>query len=165
MDRRRFLFTTGCGTPLGGCGWLAPPDRSSLTDTGMNAMPSNPRVKPIGAPPLLAPCGIECGSCPIRRPAGDPAIAETLAADWRKAGRAAARADWFKCQGCRGPEALVWDENCKIRHCCLHEKRLAHCGLCPDFPCVLITQFANDGHPTHRAAVERLKGMSISLNR
>jgi len=105
----------------------------------------------------IAPCGIDCATCPILKAANDPGFAKNLAEDWRKGGQSEAKADWFKCQGCRGPDSLVWSENCKIRQCCSKEKRLQNCSVCKDFPCELITTFENDGFPHHKTAVERLR--------
>ena len=107
----------------------------------------------------LAACGLDCGACPIRKAANDRGSAEELAEDWRKTGHPEAEADWFKCQGCHGPEGLVWGKDCKIRECCAKDRRLKNCGQCVDFPCELIIEYENDGHAHHRAAIKRLREM------
>ena len=107
--------------------------------------------------PMIAPCGMNCDECPIRRAANDKAFAEELAAQWRKSGRTETTAEWFTCQGCHGPEDLVWSGDCRIRSCCIKEKRLANCSLCDEFPCSLIDEFETDGYGHHAKAVQYLK--------
>ena len=108
---------------------------------------------------LLAPCGIICTDCAIYKAAKDKEMAEKLAERWRSAGHKDATADWFKCNGCRGNEKLVWMEDCRIRKCCLKIKRLSNCSLCDEFQCDLITKFENDPFPQHKNAVANLRRM------
>lgn len=107
----------------------------------------------------IAPCGIDCAACSIRRAANDPDFAENLAAEWRVTEHPAAQAEWFRCQGCRGPAELVWGEDCAIRACCIGEKQHADCSHCGEFPCPTITAFGSDGAPHHARAFENLKQM------
>ncbi len=107
----------------------------------------------------IAACGMDCSVCPIRKAANDSEFAEKLAGRWRKSGHPDAKAEWFKCQGCHGPKDVLWTEDCKIRECCVEEKKLKNCSQCSDFPCDLINAFGNDGNDNHRAAFERLREM------
>ena len=109
---------------------------------------------------MISACGLVCTECPIYRAAGDAEFAEELAQGWREGGHAEAKAEWFRCRGCHGPDELVWTEDCKIRACCKGEKGLANCSWCGEFPCALIVEFENDGHAHHRAAVKRLREMA-----
>ena len=113
---------------------------------------------------MIAPCGIDCDSCPILKAVNDTEFAEKLAADWRKSGHPKAEAGWFKCQGCRGDDTLVWGEDCAIRKCCLKERQLENCSLCQDFPCKLITDFETDGATHHKAAVANLRQFRATRN-
>jgi len=109
---------------------------------------------------MTAPCGIVCEECAIYKAASDREAAEALAQEWRDGGRKDAKADWFTCQGCHGPAELVWSGDCKIRQCCLVERRLDNCSDCGDFPCERIIEFENDGYDHHRAAVANLCRMA-----
>lgn len=62
-------------------------------------------------------CGLACGQCGYR--------------------------EEVHCPGCTGMERPFWGESCPVKSCC-EEKKLAHCGLCPAFPCDLLRQFAYD---------------------
>ena len=111
---------------------------------------------------LLGACGMDCAACPILKAANDTAFAEQLAEGWRNSGSPNAKAEWFRCQGCHGPEALIWSGDCKIRACCVKGKNLKNCSQCAEFPCNLSTAFENDGNPNHQAAVNRLRRMKES---
>ena len=118
-----------------------------------------PSRTPSGDDVELAPCGIDCAACNTRRAANDAQFAEQLAAKWRQSGQPKATADWFKCQGCRGPSELVWSEGCAIRACCIGQRHLDNCGQCEGFPCDHITRFETDGYKHHAQAVKRLREM------
>lgn len=49
----------------------------------------------------------------------------------------------MNCQGCTQIDKPFWGESCPVKACC-EEKELAHCGLCKDFVCDLLHQFAYD---------------------
>ena len=61
-------------------------------------------------------CGLLCGECRFHTESG--------------------------CRGCVYIENPFWGK-CPVKSCC-EEKGLAHCGLCPQFPCELLRQFAYD---------------------
>jgi hypothetical protein len=110
---------------------------------------------------MTAPCGIDCTGCPIRRAAGDPDYAEKLAQEWRKEGHSDAVAGWFTCQGCHGDDSLVWGDDCRIRQCCIHQKKLDNCSFCNEFPCNLIRDFESDEHDHHTLAVANMRSLRI----
>lgn len=62
-------------------------------------------------------CGILCSQCAYREQMG--------------------------CEGCIHIQKPFWGENCPVKSCC-EAKKQAHCGLCADFPCGLLNQFAYD---------------------
>lgn len=62
-------------------------------------------------------CGILCGECEYRNQPG--------------------------CMGCTQITKPFWSESCPVKNCC-EGKNLEHCGLCGDFPCALLQQFAYD---------------------
>jgi len=47
------------------------------------------------------------------------------------------------CGGCVHITKPFWDDACPVKDCC-EGKGLEHCGLCSDFPCDLLNQFAYD---------------------
>lgn len=47
-----------------------------------------------------------------------------------------------KCRGCLEIAKPFWtDTGCPVKQCC-EEKHLVHCGLCEDFPCSMLHDFA-----------------------
>ena len=62
-------------------------------------------------------CGILCGECEYR--------------------------EKMNCGGCVHIEKPFWGDSCPVKSCC-EGKTLEHCGLCGDFPCDLLNQFAYD---------------------
>ena len=49
----------------------------------------------------------------------------------------------MNCKGCIAITKPFWGDVCPVKTCC-EEKKQEHCGLCPDFPCDLLTQFSYD---------------------
>jgi hypothetical protein len=80
----------------------------------------------------LAPCGIDCNTCK-QRPKD--------------------------CDGCHAQSDHLWCSDCKIRVCCLFDKKLDNCSLCGEFPCQAILAFESDKWVHHRKAVKRLREM------
>lgn len=66
---------------------------------------------------IASRCGILCGECAYR--------------------------EQMNCAGCVHIEKPFWGESCPVKSCC-EEKGLEHCGLCEEFPCGLLNQFAYD---------------------
>jgi hypothetical protein len=111
---------------------------------------------------MIAPCGIDCGPCPIRRAANDPGFRARFTEEARGSWAPDATEDWWKCQGCGGDDSLCWGSDCGIRHCCLGERELQDCSWCADFPCRLIEEFDADEHEHHSDAVDSLRRMRAS---
>jgi len=49
----------------------------------------------------------------------------------------------INCGGCVHITKPFWGDSCPVKDCC-EGKGLEHCGLCGDFPCDLLNQFAYD---------------------
>lgn len=113
---------------------------------------------------MMAVCGLDCGTCDIRRAPEDPDAAQSVVDWFRKRG-------WLEedegiaqvieremyCTGCRGDRVVHWAPDCPLLICCVDEKHLEHCAQCDEFVCEKLQAFATDGHAHHREAVERLK--------
>ncbi|MBC7249197.1 MAG: DUF3795 domain-containing protein [Anaerolineae bacterium] len=116
---------------------------------------------------MMAVCGLDCGSCDIRRAPFDPEAARSVVTWFKERGwleehegieQVIARKMY--CNGCRGDRTVHWSPDCVLLKCCVDERGLEHCGQCPDFvTCERIEAFANDGHRHHQEAVERLRRM------
>jgi len=48
------------------------------------------------------------------------------------------------CRGCAYEMGCVAQRDCAVFQCAVVERGIAHCGLCPDFPCDL---FRSDAEP------------------
>lgn len=62
-------------------------------------------------------CGLLCGACEYREP--------------------------MHCDGCVQIDKPFWGESCPVKACC-EGKGFDHCGVCGEFPCALLRQFAYD---------------------
>jgi len=109
---------------------------------------------------LLGYCGIDCSTCPIRQAALDKQKAEALAIQWQEH-NPEAKAEWFQCQGCKGPVNGHWAADCEILRCA-RKKTLDHCGQCIDFKCIHILKFQEDGFQHHAAAIKYLETLQAS---
>jgi hypothetical protein len=107
---------------------------------------------------LIAPCGLDCATCDIRRAGQDPALAKRLAEQFRARGHANAVPEWFHCDTCRGDMGRCWSDDCWIQRCCVVERRLEHCGQCGQFPCTRLAERAARNE-RYAAALQRLREM------
>jgi hypothetical protein len=119
----------------------------------------------------IAPCGIDCEGCSIRRlPFDDAAAAECVAwfreMGWlkRKEGRAEAFERGMYCLGCRGDRSIHWSVaedgrvDCFILDCCVDRKGHRSCAECEDFPCDRLAQWARE-NASYAAAFARLRSL------
>ena len=65
-------------------------------------------------------CGIDCNLCKYKEENG--------------------------CKGCRVNEGEIFWGKCDIYTCCI-TKKILHCGLCADFPCSMLREWASDENP------------------
>ena len=115
--------------------------------------------------PLIAACGLDCGTCEIRllpedEQAADSAVAWYRGQGWLKEAEGVAEAIARKmyCRGCHGDRSIHWSADCWILHCCVDDKGLQHCSECPEFPCPRLVEWSrqNDGYAR---ALQRLQAM------
>jgi hypothetical protein len=119
----------------------------------------------MGKKELIAVCGLDCGSCDIRRVDEDPEVAERIIAwfkeeGWLKEGQGLTEIidGGMYCKGCRGDRTIHWSPDCWILHCCVDEKGLAFCYECDEFPCDDLEEWAQQ-NDQYGEALERLKEM------
>ena len=79
---------------------------------------------------LAAPCGLYCGDC-----------------DYLES----------QCQGCSQVQgkpfwtAQLEGNICPFYKCCINQKQLEHCGLCPEFPCEPFTSLRDPSQSDEEA--------------
>lgn len=78
----------------------------------------------------LAACGLDCDACPHKPE---------------------------HCDGCHASTDHLWCADCKIRVCCILERKLANCSQCDEFPCPTILDFESDEWEHHTAAMKTLR--------
>ena len=65
------------------------------------------------------------------------------------------------CPGCVAIDKPFWGV-CDVKVCC-EGKGLEHCGLCPDFPCGVLTSYAyNEEHGNNGEMIEQCKKWAIT---
>ena len=94
---------------------------------------------------LIGACGLYCGACVHFRasfPEGKHLLEKAIQNGWEKEG--------YICKGCRSGVHYTHRgcSQCTIRKC-TDEIDIAHCGLCPNFPCGILKRFQYDGHAHH----------------
>ncbi len=98
---------------------------------------------------MLAPCGINCGSCSIHlRTEEELSYWKSQKVDTNK----------IHCDGCRKNFKECWSSDCEIYECCISKKNLAYCSDCDQFPCDMTEKWVGNLEH-HIKAVERLKMM------
>jgi hypothetical protein len=119
------------------------------------------------ATPMMAVCGLDCGTCAIRLVPTDPDAAQRVVAwfhkmEWleKDEGVAEIIEREMYCQGCWEDRSLHWSPDCPLLICCVDERHLQHCAQCDEFICEKVEAFANDEHERHREAVETLKRLA-----
>ena len=61
------------------------------------------------------------------------------------------------CKGCVESAGNPFHGSCSVAKCCL-EKKIAHCGLCEEFPCELLHGFSYDPvHGDNGKRIEEIK--------
>jgi len=134
MNRREFL---GCLTCVGvasvaGC--------ATQSRTGKDGVPMS-AAKTAVRPEDFSYCGIDCGTCDVFKATvhGDADALKRAHQRWTKT----AQQHWgmstldpaiLKCTGCRteGENIFKGCRHCPIRRCA-KDRRLASCGLCPEW--------------------------------
>ncbi len=99
----------------------------------------------------IAVCGLECDKCDIYLCDENEEIATHLLSWFKKEGwrtEDTTVQDFMnegkQCGGCRGDSNVAhWSSGCEILNCCLDEKQLDSCHICPDFECEKLTAWGN----------------------
>ncbi len=114
---------------------------------------------------MIAACGLDCGSCEIRRAPTNPDAARVIVDWFRKRG-------WLSddegmeqvierrmyCTGCTGSRDTHWSSDCWILRCCIDERGLSNCSECEEFACDRLVDWAEQ-NDRYRAALVHLRGM------
>lgn len=111
----------------------------------------------------MGACGLDCGTCDIRRVPYDREAVERVAGWFRSMGWLEETEDAEEiieremyCRGCRGDRDLHWAPQCPLLLCCVDEKKHSHCGECSQFGCEKLETFSQES-ADHQKAVERLR--------
>ena len=102
-------------------------------------------------------CGLNCATCDFLKAGQGDIEKQQEIIHWIKQdhGKEISPQDTM-CLGCRGPSETHWSPDCTLRSCALG-KGITHCYDCNEFVCEKLENFANDGHESHKKAVENLK--------
>lgn len=71
----------------------------------------------VGIGTLRSRCGIDCSVCERKGRVG--------------------------CKGCANMDAPFWGGVCQVKSCC-EGRGLEHCGLCEEFPCVMLSEMGKE---------------------
>lgn len=53
------------------------------------------------------------------------------------------RKEEVHCTGCLNMALPFWGAECGVKSCC-EKRQLPHCGVCPDFPCEMVSEMGKD---------------------
>jgi len=112
---------------------------------------------------MISVCGLDCGSCDIRKVPSDPEAAKRVVAWFKKEG-------WLKenegreevmerlmyCKGCRGDRSVHWSSDCWILQCCVDDKGHEFCYECSEFPYQRLEEWSQQ-NDSYGKAFSRLK--------
>lgn len=112
---------------------------------------------------MMAPCGLDCGSCVIRLAPADPEAAKVVV-DWFREegwlaedeGMAEVIERKMYCTGCLGDRNTHWSADCWILACCVDQRGLSNCSECEAFPCDRLIEWAGQCEG-YRDALARLR--------
>jgi hypothetical protein len=98
---------------------------------------------------MTAACGLDCGTCSIRRHPFDEAAAAEIIPRYRtkgwlreNEGVAEAIARKMGCNGCHSERSAHWSADCWILQCCVDQKGLQHCAERAGFPCARLVEWS-----------------------
>lgn len=115
---------------------------------------------------MMAACGLDCGSCEIRRAPTDPAAAKAVL-DWFRSQGWLARGEGMRqvierkmyCSGCLGDREIHWSRDCWILACCVDRRGHSNCSECELFPCSHLVDWSkqNDAYAAAFTRLEELR--------
>lgn len=107
----------------------------------------------------ISACGLNCATCDFYKARQGDTDKQQEIIDWFKQDYGQTiTPEQTMCSTCMGPDTSHWSPKCAIR-LCAKEKQVKHCSDCPEFVCSKLENFANDGHSSHRQAVENLRAI------
>ena len=119
-------------------------------------------------PEMMAVCGLDCGSCTIRRMPFDQEAAKGVigwfrSMGWLKGNEGAAEAleRNMYCKGCHGDREVHWSADCWILKCAVDERGFRHCHECAEFPCQRPDMWGAE-NDKYAAALGRLKLLHLA---
>jgi len=108
---------------------------------------------------MIAPCGLDCASCPAHVAAmtGDDELRRKTAEAWSKAFGFDCKPEDVNCHGCLATDGVQIGhcKDCGIRACVVG-KSLANCAGCSSYGCATIADFWK-ASPEAKANLERLR--------
>ena len=105
----------------------------------------------------ISVCGLNCATCDfLKAGQGDKAKQQEIIIWFKEDFGETITPEQTMCMGCRAPNDIHWSPDCVLKNCA-EEKQIKYCSECPEFICGKLDAFANDGHESHRKAVENLK--------
>jgi hypothetical protein len=107
---------------------------------------------------LGAVCGLYCGACTLYRARHDIDRKGLENFFQNAAKRLNVPVEQVTCEGClsKGPLS-PYCAACEIKKCAASKPGVTRCADCKEFPCELITKFANDGVPHHSAVLKNIR--------
>lgn len=66
------------------------------------------------------------------------------------------RKDQVECSGCLKMEMPFWGAPCGVKSCC-EQRKIDHCGKCPDFPCDMLSNMGKDQGYDPSVKIDRLR--------
>lgn len=107
---------------------------------------------------MLAPCGIDCSMCEIRRAQSEPETMKSILNWFKDKRNLELKPEQIFCGGCPGDRSRHWSADCWILKCSVDDRRLTSCSDCGDFPCGRLEEWAK-GNAGYGKALARLKEM------
>ena len=107
---------------------------------------------------MIAPCGLDCGECDIRRAKHEPDTMREILEWFAKERGVELKPEQVDCQGCLGDRSAHWSPDCDILACSVDRRGLKSCSECGEFPCARLETWASRS-ARYAAGLARLRGM------
>ncbi len=107
---------------------------------------------------MIAPCGIDCSLCDIRRAKSEPELMEKILVWFKNERKLDLKPEQITCDGCLGDRSHHWSADCGILKCSVDEHKLQSCSDCGEFPCERLEKWTK-GDAGYAKALGRLKEM------
>ena len=107
---------------------------------------------------MMAPCGLDCLECDIRRAKSEPDTMREILEWFARERGIELRPEQVDCGGCLGDRSAHWSPDCRILKCSVDERGLSSCSKCGEFPCSQLETWASRS-PRYAEGLARLKEM------